>query len=187
MGLSDQTVVKGSLLLATPMSEDPNFRRSVVLVCEHTPEGSFGLILNRPLELHLSEVLEDDELPPMRLGLGGPVQQNTLHFLHTFGEALGDAVDVLNGVYWGGDFEELKSLLRSGEATESNVRMLLGYAGWSAGQLEDEIGLEGWIVTPARPNLVFSDESTNLWRTVLRSMGGAFATMANFPDDPRLN
>lgn len=169
------------------MSEDPNFRRTVVLVCEHTPEGSFGLILNRPLELQLDEVLEESDLPPQRLALGGPVQQNTLHYLHQFGERLEDAIGVADGVFWGGDFEVLKALLRDGTASDASVRMFLGYAGWSAGQLEEEIELDGWIVTTATAELVFFSESDRLWRTILRSMGGAFATMANFPDDPRLN
>jgi putative transcriptional regulator len=187
MGSSDQTVARGSLLLAPPLSQDPNFRRSVVLLCEHTDEGSFGLILNRPLELNLSEVLEDDGLPPQRLGLGGPVQQNTLHYIHRLGEYFDDAIGVTDGVFWGGDFDTLKDMLRVGDATEENVRLFLGYAGWSAGQLDEEIGLDGWIVTPAHTDFVFDPEPERLWRTVLRSMGGEFAAVANFPDDPRLN
>ena len=187
MPLSDGQLGPGSLLLAPPMSGDPNFRRSVVLVCEHTDEGSFGLILNRPLELQLSDVLEDEGMPPQQIALGGPVQQNTLHYLHRLGDQLEDSISVVDGVFWGGDFDRLKALYRDGTASDENVRLFLGYAGWSPGQLEEEIGMDGWIVTPAQMHFVFSSDAERLWRTVLRAMGGTYATMANFPDDPRLN
>lgn len=187
MALSDQTPSRGSLLLAPPMSLDPNFRRSVVLVCEHNEEGSFGLVLNRPIELTLSEVLEDEGLPPQVLGLGGPVEQNTLHYLHSLGETVLDAIDVAPGIFWGGDFEMMKQSLRSGLASEANARLFLGYAGWSGGQLDEEIADGGWIVTVARADLVFGVQPELLWRAVLKSMGGEYAAIANFPDDPRLN
>lgn len=187
MALSQRNPSRGSLLLAPPMSLDPNFRRSVVLVCEHNDEGSFGLVLNRQIELTLSEVLEDEGLPPQPLCLGGPVEQNTLHYVHAMGDTLRDAIDVAPGVFWGGDFEQLKDSLRAGEASEENVRLFLGYAGWTAGQLEEEITADGWIVTEASAEVVFGMQPDALWRNVLKSMGGEYAAIANFPDDPRLN
>ncbi len=169
------------------MSEDPNFYRTVVLVCEHDEEGSFGLILNRPLELLLTDVLEEDDLPSKQICLGGPVQQNTLHYLHRLGADVANSIDVTDGIFWGGEFDRLKELLRDGAASEDDVKLFLGYAGWSPGQLDDEIAADGWIVTPATADLVFSSDASRLWRAVLRTMGGSYATMANFPDDPRLN
>ncbi len=188
MHSSDDSVGKGSLLLAPPMSADPNFYRTVVLVCEHDDaEGSFGLILNRPLELLLTDVLDEENTPARQICLGGPVQQNTLHYLHRLGEDVENSIVVVDDIYWGGDFEQLKDVLRSGAVREEDVRLFLGYAGWSPGQLEEEIAADGWIVTPANADLVFSSDASRLWRAVLRTMGGQFAAMANFPDDPRLN
>lgn len=177
----------GNLLLAAPMMGDPNFRRSVVLLCEHSPEGSFGLILNRPLGVSLSEVLEGLEADSYPLYQGGPVQTDTLHFLHTRDDLVEGSIAVQRGIRWGGDFDALRSALSSGVMRPEHVRFFLGYAGWSGGQLEFEIEEGGWIVAPASENVVFSGEGSRLWRDVLRGMGAQYAMLANFPDDPRLN
>ncbi len=176
----------GVLLIAPPMMLDPNFRRSVVLLCEHGPDGSFGLILNRPLALKLSDVLDDlggDD----QVSLGGPVQQDTLHFLHRHGDLVTDSIAVFDGVHWGGDFEAVKTLVQTHDATPQDLRFFLGYAGWSPGQLDEEIALGGWFLARADEVLIFADPPGALWRTVLRRMGGQYALLANFPDDPRLN
>ncbi|QXD16620.1 YqgE/AlgH family protein [Rhodocaloribacter litoris] len=177
----------GTLLIAPPLMEDPNFRRTVVLLCEHGEEGSFGLILNRPLTLHLQDVLDDVLDYDTPLSLGGPVQPNTLHFLHRFGERIPGAVPVLEDVYWGGDFEALKHLLTGERVTGEALRFFLGYAGWSPGQLEEEIEQGGWFLSPASGDVVFAEVPERLWRAVLRRKGGEYAILANFPDDPRLN
>lgn len=186
MESSDPQVSPGSLLLAPPESEDPNFRRTVVLICEHSDEGSFGLILNRPLKLHLDEVLEDD-LPAQPLGLGGPVQQNTLHYLHRFGDRVSGSIEIADDVFWGGDFESIRRILGEEHEAGSDLRLFLGYAGWAAGQLGEEMALGGWLLAQVKPEYVFAPDPHLLWRAVLRGMGGKYAVLANFPDDPRLN
>lgn len=187
MGSPDLQLHPGILLIAPPLSEDPNFRRTVVLLCEHGAEGSFGLILNRALSLQLGEVLEELGAYAGTLSLGGPVQPNTLHFLHRHADRIPDAISVTDGVYWGGSFETIRTLIESGQATARDLRFFLGYAGWSAGQLEAEVDVGGWILNPAQADLVFADHADGLWRTVLRRMGGEYALLANFPDDPRMN
>lgn len=176
----------GVLLVAPPMMQDPNFRRTVVLLCEHNDEGSFGLILNRPLPLALRDVMEEIGGEDM-VSLGGPVQQNTLHFLHRHGELVEQSVSVVDGVHWGGDFEMIKQLIETEYASSTDLRFFLGYAGWSPEQLKDEIEQGGWFLTPATDGLIFSETPEQLWRTVLRHMGGEYAVLANFPDDPRMN
>ena len=176
----------GVLLIAPPMMRDPNFWRAVVLLCEHGPDGSFGLILNRPLTLELSEVMNDLEGENM-VSLGGPVQQNTLHFLHRHGDIVTEAIPLLDGVLWGGDFDAIKTLIQTEVASPQDLRFFLGYAGWSPGQLEEEIAGGGWFLTPGDDVLIFPDDPKTLWRTVLRHMGGPYALLSNFPDDPRLN
>lgn len=186
--LTDTTPGPGMLLVAPPALADPNFRRAVVFLCDHNDEGSFGLVLNRPLALRLSEVLEDGVFShDAGLALGGPVEPNTLHFLHRHAALEADAVAVRDGVYWGGDFEVVKDLIRTGNASNDDLRFFLGYAGWSPGQLQEEIDGGGWIVTPASSEEVFTDDADGLWRAVLARMGGEFALLVNYPDDPRMN
>lgn len=169
------------------MLNDANFRRSVVLLCEHGPEGSFGLILNRPLTLRLNEVVENFEHAEHLLSLGGPVQPNTLHFLHRCGDRVPEAISIVDGVFWGGDFDVLPLLFETGEGEQADFRFFLGYAGWSPEQLDDEIEAGGWILTTAGAAEVFPAEPDQLWRGVLRRMGGEYAILANYPDDPRMN
>ena len=157
-----------------------------MLLCEHSPEGSFGLILNRPLTLELNELLAD-VASTETVSLGGPVQQNTLHFLHRYGERVAEAIPVFDGVHWGGDFEAVKELLDAAAVTPRELRFFLGYAGWSPGQLDEEIEQDGWFLTRADEALIFAEPPEQLWRTVLRRMGGDFALLANFPEDPRMN
>lgn len=176
----------GILLIAPPLMDDPNFRRTVVLLCEHDEDGSFGLVLNRPLDLQLEELTDELGSHQDLLGLGGPVQPNTLHYLH--GRAtLPEARHVADGVYWGGDFEAVKLLLQSETLTPAELRLFLGYAGWSPGQLADEIAAGGWLLAPARQDFVLTADPAALWRTILRRMGGEYALLANFPEDPRMN
>ena len=177
----------GMILIAPPMMEDPNFRRAVVFLCEYTETGSFGLILNRPLDAKLSDVLEGFDDASLRLRQGGPVQTDTLHFLHKLGDRVPGAIEVTDGVFWGGDFEMLKALITAGEASRQNVRFFLGYAGWSPTQLEAEIEQGGWILLPKAADVVFDDNPSELWRSSLRRLGGEYAVLANFPEDPRLN
>lgn len=187
MADTELTPRPGILLIAPPVLEDPNFRRTVVLLCEHGEEGSFGLILNRPLDLQLSDVMEEIVVYDDTINLGGPVHRNTLHFLHRYDEALPDAITLPNGVQWGGDFDTLRALMESGDIDSDDLRFFVGYAGWSPGQLEDEIEAGGWILAESSKEAVFADEPSKLWRAVLRKMGGQYAVLANFPDDPRLN
>jgi putative transcriptional regulator len=186
MAESDIIPAAGVVLVAPPMMEDPNFRRTVVLLCEHSSEGSFGLILNRPLSLDLSEVIDDLDGEEM-VSLGGPVQQNTLHFLHRHRDYVADAIAILEGVYWGGDFEAIKVLVQTEAASVQDLRFFLGYAGWSPGQLEEEIEAGGWFLANADDQIIFPDDAALLWRTVLQRMGGEYALLSTFPDDPRMN
>lgn len=176
----------GLLLIAPPALTDPNFHRAVVLLCEHTEEGSFGLVLNRLLDARPADLVEGMDAYTGRLGLGGPVQTDTLHYLHRHGETVTDAQPIIDGVLWGGDFEMIRAMIDAYQTSTGDLRFFLGYAGWSPGQLLDEVEQGGWIVTQAEPDDIF-DESDALWRQILRRMGGEYAILANFPDDPRMN
>ena len=185
MELSDHLPKPGSLLIAPPTLQDPNFFRAVILLCEHSDDGSFGLILNRPVEAEIDIMSTDLSGYTGGLRFGGPVQPDTLHFLHRL--EIPDAETVIGGVMWGGDFDALKRICSDRQVTEQELRLVLGYAGWGAGQLYDEIQTGGWIVTESDQAAVFLDEPDEIWRSRLRRMGGDYAVLANFPIDPRLN
>lgn len=185
--MADVALSPGILLIAPPALVDPNFTRAVVLLCDHTEEGSFGLIVNRLLDARPGDFIDGVDRYTGTLGLGGPVQTDTLHYLHRHHDLVTDGVPVLDGVAWGGDFEAVKSVVASFGATSSDLRFFLGYAGWGSGQLEAEVDQGGWILSEARPTDIFSTDPTNLWRSVMRRQGGEYALLSNFPDDPRLN
>ena len=158
-----------------------------MLLCDHTEEGSFGLVINRVLDAELSDVLEGVDNYEGPLALGGPVQTDTLHYLHRHVDDVSDAIPVMDGVHWGGSFDAIRELIDSFRSSPQTLRFFLGYAGWGVGQLEAEIEEGGWIVTRAEVDDVFAEEPTELWRNVLRRMGGDYALLANFPEDPRMN
>jgi putative transcriptional regulator len=177
----------GMLLLSPPFLEDPNFRRTVVLLVEHDEEGSFGLVLNQPLDLDPGAIEGFLEGSESLLSIGGPVKQDTLHLLHRLPDRMPESLEVAPEIFWGGDFDVVKEMLASGELTTDLLRLFLGYSGWSPGQLQEEIDAGGWILTEVHPSFVFTDQPESLWRNVLRHMGGSFALLANFPDDPSMN
>ena len=177
----------GSLLISAPMMEDPNFRRSVVLICEHNEKGSFGLTLNRPIDATLSDVLEGIYAFDPSLHLGGPVQRDTLHFVHRAGERIPGGIDLPGSVTWGGTFDAVQEMARAGDLSDDDIRFFLGYSGWSPGQLEDELDEEAWIVAPGGAHVLFEESPDELWRAVLRRLGGEYALLSTFPDDPRMN
>ncbi|UPL50940.1 YqgE/AlgH family protein [Hymenobacter sublimis] len=182
----------GSLLISQPFLGDPNFERTVVLLCSHSEEeGSFGLVLNRPAQLQLGDVLElpgGSLLPPAQipLSIGGPVQPDTLHYLHQVPE-LPQAVHLGQEVYWGGDFSALLEQLLAGSVSPDSVRLYAGYSGWTAGQLAEEVRENVWIVHPNAAGKVFTLETDAFWQSILREKGGRFRVLSNYPTDPRLN
>jgi len=186
---------KGDLLISEPFLPDPNFERTVILICEHNDEGSFGFVLNKPSMLRLEDVLEDSGAIDCPLYMGGPVQQDTLHFLHKYADDLEGSVKINEGIYWGGDFEQLKEKIRLGALVTSepdkmaeDFRFFVGYSGWGPSQLEDELQDYSWIISRHEElSWLFSVKTEELWKNILKDMGGRYRVFANYPEDPRLN
>jgi putative transcriptional regulator len=172
--------LRGSLLVAAPTLVDPNFRRTVVLLAEHNDEGAMGLVLNRPTDTPVVDALPDlaslagDE---QTVYLGGPVALESVLAVAEL-EDPADASELLFGSV--GFVQEPDVAVRRG-------RVFVGYAGWTAGQLEAELEEEAWFVVPAEPDDLFDDEPDELWSTVLRRQGGAYAVLALMPPDPSMN
>ncbi len=187
MSYDPDQLQKGVFLVAPPVLDDSNFKRSVVLLCEHSNTGSFGLILNQHIAVDMIDVLKDPGAFTESIHLGGPVQMDTLHFLHRFGDSVTGSVEVCTNVFWGGEFDALQETIRNHDAEPTDLRFYLGYAGWSEGQLESEVEAGGWIVTRADSEFVFGVDPASLWRKVMIRMGGEYALLSNYPDEPRLN
>lgn len=177
----------GALLVAEPAMLDPNFKRAVILLCEHNDEGSFGLIINKPTSLQLEQVLAEPAGIDHRLFLGGPVQPDTLHFLHAFPSQVAEAQTLADGLAWGGPFPDIAERIRLGVLDPSGFRFFAGYAGWGTEQLEDEVAEGTWIILPAQPRYVFEWAPERLWRDLIASLGEEMALLANYPDDPQMN
>ena len=177
----------GKLLVATPLLEDPSFRRSVVLLCTHDDRGSFGLVLNRPLEAAVADLLpewRDVVSAPYVLFSGGPVDRAQAFALGRGG--IGHDVPGWTPVTGEVGLLSLEGELGSLGAVE-DVRLFAGYAGWSDGQLETEVAEEAWFVVDALPRDVFTMHPARLWQDVLRRQPGTLALFALFPPDPLLN
>jgi putative transcriptional regulator len=179
---------RGSILIAEPFLKDPPFKRSVVLICEHAiAEGTFGFMLNRKLNTKLHEIVSELDDWPLPVYYGGPVQIDTVHYIHQYPQYFTDAVKITDNVYWGGDFELVKKLIKNGTIDSDKIKFFLGYSGWSKGQLEEEIEEKTWIIAGATKHLIFDTHPSEVWNASLTKLGGKYKMMINFPTDPQLN
>lgn len=177
----------GVLLIADPFLKDPNFLRTVVFLCEHRAEGSFGFVLNRQYQNTLDELIPELEGHSYPVFYGGPVQVDTIHFLHQYPDLIPGGQEVLKGVFWGGDFDRVVESIQTGLVEPDRIRFYIGYSGWSDGQLEDEMKEKTWLTVKANRKLVFHRDYGEIWKDALRHLGGDYEMMVNFPIDPQLN
>lgn len=185
--MSFETLKKGKILIAEPFMVDPNFKRSVVLMCEHEEEGSVGFILNKSLDMKINELIADFPDFDAPVYYGGPVQTDSIHYVHNVGDVLDESMEVMNGIYWGGDFEKLKSLIKSKLVEPKNIRFFVGYSGWSYGQLKDEMALGSWLTDDMDLNYLYKVKPNTLWQKVLQDKGDAFSVIAQMPDSASWN
>jgi len=177
----------GILLIADPFLKDPNFLRTVVFLCEHKDEGSFGFVLNRQYENTLDELIPELEGHKLPVYYGGPVQIDSIHFLHQYPVEIPGGQEVIKGVYWGGDFDAVVNLIKNEEVDTDKIRFFIGYSGWSEGQLKDELTEKTWLTVKSTRKLIFHDNYNEVWKDSLKHLGGDYEMMANFPIDPQLN
>jgi putative transcriptional regulator len=181
-------IQKGTLLIATPDVETGLFFRGVILVCEHNATGSFGLLINKPLELELPEEIMNPETlanPNVGIRAGGPVQTNQMMLLHTSSKHPSQTLEVCEDIFLGGDLQFLQDALA--DAKGPDIHLYFGYAGWGAGQLEREFLDGNWYIFPATAKLVFQTPAEKIWQKILREMGGKYATLSMIPEDLTLN
>lgn len=179
---------KGRLLISEPFLDDPNFKRSVVLLTDLHDEGTVGFVLNHPSGLLLKDLLPEAAGSEFPLYIGGPVANDTIHFIHRCNDRLSDGINVGKGIYWGGNFEALKVLINKGQIQPQEIKFFLGYSGWGGDQLNYEIADNTWIVSDQfGDDMVFSADEEDLWRQGLIGLGPKFAHVSKFPHNPNLN
>ena len=171
---------KGKVLISQPFMSDGCFKRSVVLLAEYSKDTAIGFVLNKPLLLTLDDLTDD-----FQLSIGGPVATNTLHYLHTFAH-IPDAIEVVHGIFWGGNFEKIRQLLSISVMKPDNIRFFLGYSGWSAGQLDNELKNNSWLVGNIRPAQIIRPPR-DLWQESVKNMGEAYQLWTTFPENPGFN
>jgi putative transcriptional regulator len=186
--LSTVSAAAGRLLISEPFMLDPTFKRSVILLTEYAESGAVGFILNHKSEYLLGGILPDTSYSEMPVFIGGPVGENTLHFIHRVPEKIAGGIEISSGIYWGGDFEIVKELISGYQLNESEIKFFTGYSGWTPSQLDDELKENSWIVTDKfAPESLFTNTDQNLWRETVISLGQRYAHIANFPENPELN
>lgn len=186
---NDLLPAKGSVLISEPFLQDAYFQRSVVLLVEHSPDGSMGFVLNKRLELTVNTFFPElNDLPAIPIYLGGPISADKLFFVHTLGNLIiPDAEKISDSLYFDGDFNALKRYMLNGHPIEGRVRFFLGYSGWTKDQLHDEISQNSWVVSHEQSNSLLKSEGEAFWKSSLSRLGGKYKTWVNYPKDPYLN
>jgi len=181
------TVKKGDVLLSEPFLGDPYFRRKVILICENNDDGAFGFILNNYIEIELDRIVSEMPHFDTKISVGGPVKNSNLYYIHTLGDLVPDSIEITDGVYMGGDYKLIKRLIAEGKVNEEEIRFFVGYSGWSAGQLSGELRGKSWFVSHIDQKQIMSTHDEELWRNILKSMGGKYSLISRLPKDPSLN
>ena len=179
---------KGVLLIAEPsIIGDVSFNRSVVLLAEYNDNGSVGFILNKPLDNTLNDFIPEikSTIPVYN---GGPVEQDNLYFIHKIPELIPNSIEISNGIFWGGDFNEILSLLQENKIKNSEIRFFLGYSGWSNEQLEQELEVKSWVViNNDYKNDILSKSDSTFWKEKMIEFGGDYLIWSNAPENPNYN
>jgi putative transcriptional regulator len=183
----DKIPEKGKVLISEPFLPDTFFNRSIVYLTDHTAEGSVGFILNKKLDVKISDAIAGFDSWNENLNMGGPVAPDTLHYLHSLGDRIPGSVSVDDDIYWGGDIDTIRKLIRSGSIKQSQIRFFLGYSGWSAGQLERELKDNSWVILKVNPGVVMNNRGVDTWKRVLRSAKNKYRMWADFPESPEMN
>jgi putative transcriptional regulator len=179
--------VKGRLMLSEPFMNEPYFGRSVVLLTQHSNDGSMGFVLNKPLDVYLHEVVDVSVDENIRLFCGGPVGSKSLFYLHDI-EDLPHSFAITPHLFLGGDFDKLIENINLGLGIAGKVRFFLGYSGWESEQLVQEMKHQSWIAGPiADESILLSENIENMWVQFMKGLGGKYRHWADFPQNPNLN
>lgn len=179
---------KGDLLIAEPsIIGDVSFNRSIILLADHTEEGSIGFILNKPLDYTIHDLIPEVQAN-FKIYNGGPVEQDNLYFIHKVPELIPNSIEISLGIYWGGDFDKVAELIANNEISENNIRFFLGYSGWDSNQLHEELKTNSWVVTEnIYKKSIIEKDYQSFWKEKMVELGGEYSIWSNAPEDPSSN
>ena len=178
---------KGRVLISIPFLNDQFFGRSVVLLTEYNEEGAVGLIINKELDTNINEVI--NEFPEFNapLYLGGPVSNDSLFYLHVLGDLIPDSVEIISGLFWGGNFQVIMELIKNGHITSDEIRFFVGYSGWGQKQLDRELQENNWLVQRTNVRKIMDADPAKLWNSLIKQTNKEYSVWADFPVNPSLN
>lgn len=180
-------VARGTCLISEPFSPDSFFGRSVILITEHSEEdGTVGYILNKPVEVPFNELFPDFPDFATVCYIGGPVNPESVHFIHTRPDLFPDSQHILENIFWGGNFNQVKEYIENGLIKPREIRIFLGYSGWAPRQLRQEIEDKYWVVSDIQAKTVMNADN-NTWKEVLMELGDSYALWAKSPMNPGMN
>ncbi|MFQ5450631.1 MAG: YqgE/AlgH family protein [Nitrospinaceae bacterium] len=181
---------KGSFLIANPVLPDPNFSRTVVLLCNHDEHGSFGLVINKAADLKPAEVFANIDILRAynsKVYVGGPVSQSQMFYICRSGDPIPEMDRICDGVHLGMDWNFLESVIPRIPNPERDLRFYLGYSGWAAGQLAGEMEQKSWLTCDARDEFVFEEKEDTIWAKVVQSLGKEYEYLIKAPVNPQWN
>jgi putative transcriptional regulator len=180
-------ILQGQILVARPLLNDGDFKRTVVLLAEHTEQGSLGFVLNKPMHLNLKDVLPGMDNLKIPVYYGGPIAQNQLFYVHTAGKEISNSIHIQNNYYWSGSFLEITDKLKSGELSPGQIRFFIGYSGWGAGQLAEELEEKVWGLLDSHTTEFLNKHPDDIWPEQVARLGKNYKVFADIAQDPSLN
>ena len=178
---------RGKILISEPFLRDATFGRSVVLLIDHTEEGSMGLIINKQLPIFVNDIIKEFKyIEDIPLYKGGPIATDTLFYLHTLADISG-AIPISKGLFLNGDFEEIKRYILQGNQTDRYIRFFLGYSGWESEQLSTELRENTWLVSKEENAYLMNGDTKDMWKQALEKLGSKYETWSRFPQVPTFN
>ncbi len=178
---------KGLVIVSEPFLQDAYFKRSVVLITEHNKDGSLGFVLNNPIEFGITDILSDFPEIDAMVGVGGPVRTDTVHYLHSLGEMIPESIHVMEDLFWGGDLDTIKNMIKEGTIKGHQIRFFVGFSSWHEGQLDRELSEDSWMVTSLDRDSIMNISKNELWEQVLKKEDKQYQMWTKYPENPLLN
>lgn len=177
----------GDVLISEPFLNDFYFKRSAILIVDHNDEGSFGVVINKRLEVPFNDIIMGFPKFDAKVYLGGPVDTDRVFFIHTIGEMIPDSHKIMGGLYWSGNVNALKAMIKNDLIKSHEVRFYIGYAGWDGGQLQKELKANTWLVAKFGSKEILTTNPKTMWKSFVDKMGKRYSLWSKFPVNPSEN
>lgn len=178
---------EGRILISEPSLFNDYFHRSVILLADHNENGSFGIIINKPTDYKVKDVIKGFPEFDNDVFIGGPIKPDNLFVIHTLGKKIENSVKISPNLYWGGNFDTITKMISENLIQPNQIRFCVGYAGWTPNQLADEIKQKSWIVENTTSKEIFNTKPEEFWPNKMKSFGYKYAIWANVPSNPLWN